>query len=192
MTRFWWVRHGPTHVNGFVGWTDAPADLTDVAALKRLDAHLPRDAVVVSSDLQRAVKTADAISQSRERLPNLHGLREMNFGAWEMKNFEQVSAADPTLARAFWENPGDHAPPQGESWHQASSRVKNAVDGLINTYVDRDIIAVAHVGVILSQLQQASQIPATAAMSFVIDNLSVTRLDYLSPNWRVKGVNHKP
>jgi alpha-ribazole phosphatase len=42
MTRLWLVRHGPTHARTMVGWTDLPADLSDVAALARLSAHLPR------------------------------------------------------------------------------------------------------------------------------------------------------
>ena len=28
MTRFWLVRHGPTHAKTMVGWTDLPADLS--------------------------------------------------------------------------------------------------------------------------------------------------------------------
>lgn len=192
MTRFWWVRHGPTHINGFVGWSDAPADLSDTAALARLDTYLPSNALVVSSDLQRAAKTADAICGTRRRLPDTPALREMNFGDWEMQNFKQVSEQHPKLARNFWEDPGDHTPPNGESWWQTAQRVNAAVNLLIENYPDHDIIAVAHVGVILTQLQHASSMPPAAAMSFVIDNLSVTRLEYLAPHWRVQGVNHKP
>jgi len=38
ITRFWWIRHGPTHAKGMVGWRDIPADLSDVAGLARLEA----------------------------------------------------------------------------------------------------------------------------------------------------------
>ena len=62
MTRFWWVRHGPTHRKDLVGWTDADADLSDVGALGRLSAHLPAGAPVISSDLIRCRATADAIA----------------------------------------------------------------------------------------------------------------------------------
>ncbi|MGL6209472.1 MAG: histidine phosphatase family protein, partial [Paracoccaceae bacterium] len=59
MTRFFWVRHGPTHAKTMVGWTDLPADLSDTAALDRLKATLPQGAVTISSDLIRATATAD-------------------------------------------------------------------------------------------------------------------------------------
>ncbi len=38
MTRFWLVRHGPTHAKAMIGWTDLVADLSDVETLARLSA----------------------------------------------------------------------------------------------------------------------------------------------------------
>ena len=81
MTRFWWVRHGPTHAKTMVGWQDAPADLSDQRALARLSEYLPQEAVVISSDLIRASATADAIESRRKRLPHDPALREIHFGA---------------------------------------------------------------------------------------------------------------
>lgn len=192
MTRFWWVRHGPTHQKCLVGWSDVPADLSDTAAIARLDNHLPQDALVISSDLQRSVKTADAICGPRQRLPDQSALREMNFGDWEMKTFNEVGQTHAKLSRQFWESPGHHTPPNGESWHQTADRVSTAVKHLATDHPDRDIIIVAHFGAILTQLQRATDMLPSAAMSFVIDNLSVTRIDHLGTAWRVKGVNHRP
>ncbi|MEY8841169.1 histidine phosphatase family protein, partial [Cribrihabitans sp. XS_ASV171] len=39
MTRLHFVRHGPTHAKGMVGWSDLPADLSDTALLDRLSSH---------------------------------------------------------------------------------------------------------------------------------------------------------
>ncbi|HBR36935.1 MAG TPA: histidine phosphatase family protein, partial [Sulfitobacter pontiacus] len=64
MTIWHWVRHGPTHEKNFVGWRDVPADLSDVAQLGRLNAHLPQRAVMVSSDLIRASATADTLASA--------------------------------------------------------------------------------------------------------------------------------
>lgn len=192
MTCWWWVRHGPTHADGLVGWTDLPADLSDLAALKRLDKHLPGDALIVSSDLSRCVATADAITHGRSRLNHAPEIREINFGEWEAKTFAEVSHLDPDTSRKYWSTPGDIAPRGGESWNQTSERVANYVDRMNREYAGRNIIAVAHFAVILTQLQRASKIPAKSALSFKIDNLSVTRLEFLDPAWRVHGVNHNP
>ena len=82
MTRLCLVRHGPTHAKTMVGWSDLPADLSDTAALDRLSSYLPPEALVISSDLSRAVATADAVQGARRRLGHDPDLREMNFGAW--------------------------------------------------------------------------------------------------------------
>ncbi len=192
MTRFWWVRHGPTHRKTMIGWTDAPADLSDIEGLARLDAHLPKDALVLSSDLSRCIETAKAIGGKRQFLPPRKNLRELHFGDWEDQSFDTASGLDPALIRAFWDTPGDIQAPNGESWNQLCLRVRGEVDQLCREHTNRDIVIVAHYGVILSQIQHAGNMPAKAATSFHIDNLSVTRLEHLGDAWRIMGVNHKP
>lgn len=192
MTNWWWIRHGPTHAKGMVGWSDLPADLSDEAALVRLSKHLPSDALVVSSDLSRSVATADKITGGRERLGHVTDLREIHFGDWEGKSAGEISKEQPELSRQYWSEPGTIKPPGGESWDEMSARVSATVAGMNAKYAGRDIIAVAHFGVILSQIQAASRITARSVLSFKIDNLSVTRLEFLDPSWRVHGVNHLP
>lgn len=190
MTRFWWVRHGPTHQKTFVGWRDVPADLSDTPGLARLNAHLPQGAVLVSSDLIRASATADHLGAGRNRLPHQAGLREFNLGDWDGKHYTDVAASHPALSRAYWEQPGDVAPPGGESWNAVAARVGAVVDGLRHSYPQRDIIVVAHVGVILTQLQVALNLSAHKALSYKIDNLSVTRLDHSETGWHAEAINH--
>lgn len=192
MTRLHLVRHGPTHARSMVGWSDLPADLGDRAALDRLDAALPAAATVVSSDLIRATATADAIQRGRRRLPHDPALREIHFGAWELRAFRDIEAENPGLARAWWETPGDACPPGGESWNQVRRRVDAAIDALIAGHPDGDLIVVAHFGVILTQVQRALAIDAASVLSYRIDNLSVTRITRLDRGWLVDGINRLP
>ncbi|MEY1554574.1 histidine phosphatase family protein [Yoonia sp. R2331] len=192
MTRFFWVRHGPTHEKSFVGWRDVPADLSDHALIARVDASLPQDAIVVASDLSRASATATAIGGTRTRLPDDPALREFNFGAWDGLPFDKVAARDPTLSRRFWEEPGDLAPPDGESWNAVAARVGASVDQLIARHPDHDIIAVAHIGVIMTQIQRASGSTAYQAMGHQIENLSTTELQMRNGRWQVGRINHIP
>ncbi len=172
----WWVRHGPTHAKGMVGWTDLPADLSDRAALARLDAALPGDVHVLSSDLVRTRATADAIAGARPRLAPREALRELHFGQWEMRGHAEIEAEDPERIRAFWEHPGEVRPPGGESWHELTSRVSGAVDRLLAEH--GRLIVVAHFGVILSELQRILGWEGEQAFAQRIDPLSLTRIDY--------------
>lgn len=185
MTRFWLVRHGPTHAKAMIGWTDLPADLSDTAALARLSNHLPANAPVISSDLARAVATADALSP-RPRLPHEAALREIHFGHWEARGFAEVEAEAPALIRAFWESPGDIRPPGGESWNDLTARTWSALDRLQGQAPD--VIVVAHFGPILAALQRAGGMTATQVFAHRIDNLSVTCLTLAPP--AVHRINH--
>ncbi|KJZ20805.1 histidine phosphatase family protein [Loktanella sp. S4079] len=192
MTRFWWVRHGPTHENNFVGWRDVPADLSDTALIRRVADYLPANAVVISSDLIRASTTADAIGGDRHRLADHQDLREFNFGDWDGLHFKEVSARDPKLSRDFWERPGDLAAPNGESWNAVAHRVGAVVDTLCTDFAGQNIIVAAHFGVIMTQIQRATRSTAYEAMGHQIDNLSVTDMTFDGDGWQLGKVNHLP
>lgn len=172
VTRYWLVRHGPTHASTMVGWTDLPADLSDRAAVARLSSHLP-DAPVISSDLVRARQTADALRGGRPRLADDPGLREIHFGDWEGAEFQSVYDKDRERVTEFWNNPGAIAAPNGESWDMLAARVTAALDRLAGP---PDIIVVAHFGAILTQVQRAEGWTSREAFSRRVRNLSVTDL----------------
>ena len=190
MTRVYLVRHGPTHQKNFVGWRDVPADLSDTSTIERLNAYLPKDATIISSDLSRAITTADAITGQRQRLAHEPQFREFNFGRWDGLNFKQVSETDPMLSRKFWEQPGDIAAPDGESWNAVADRVDRAIDKLMTDH--KSLIIVAHFGVIMTQIARAERKGAYAAMSYEIDNFSVTETHWDGNRWNIGKINHKP
>tara|TARA_R110000787_G_scaffold20666_22_gene61538 strand:+ start:390 stop:974 length:585 start_codon:yes stop_codon:yes gene_type:complete len=194
MTTWHWVRHGPTHEKSFVGWRDVPADLSDTALIARVRSHLPDQARMVSSDLVRSVATADALTTPQHRrLPHEPDLREINFGIWDGMRFDAIAARDPELSRAFWEKPGDIRAPGGETWNETMARVSAVVDRLNAAHPDGHIIAVAHFGVILTQVQRALRVSAYEAMAHKIDNISVTTLRHLGADrWDVDRINHLP
>lgn len=192
VTRLWWVRHGPTHEKAMVGWRDVPADLSDSAAIARLSGYLPAGSLIVSSDLIRAVATADALGQGRIRLPHDAGLRELHFGDWDGQTWDSIAASHPELSQAYWDDPGDHAPPNGESWNTAAARVSAATDTIIAAHGGRDIVLVAHFGAILTQLQRAMGCAAADVFVHRIDTLSVTRIDRHGAGWEIVSINHCP
>lgn len=188
VTRFFWLRHGPTHAKTMTGWRDIAADLSDHDGLSRLNAYLPQDAVVISSDLLRARMTADHVMGGRVRLPHARDLREFNFGLWDGLDFAAVSARDPDLSRAFWENPGDIAPPEGESWNDLSLRVGRVSDQLWQDYRGQSIVVVCHFGTILTEMARRAGLTASAALSHHIAPLSVTEITENQGQWSIQRI----
>jgi broad specificity phosphatase PhoE len=173
------------------GWRDVPADLSDTAALQRLNAHLPTQAAVISSDLIRATATADALTPGRHRLPHAPDLRELDFGDWDGRHWSDIAETHPDLSRRYWEDPGHHAPPNGESWNDAAARATRAADALL-AQTPGDLILVAHFGIILTQLARALDLTPHQALSYRIDPLSVTCLRHDGTRWHADSINHLP
>jgi alpha-ribazole phosphatase len=187
-TRIWWVRHAPTHARTLAGQRDIAADLSDSAALARLSAFLPAAAPVTSSDLLRARATADAIAFTHPRVPPDPGFREFDHGAWEGLHWTEIAARWPALSRQFWESPGDAAPPGGESWNAGAARVSRTIDRHLGTLPD--LIVVAHMGPILTQLARATGQSPADTLAQVIPPLSVTCLSHDGTAWSAALVAH--
>ena len=114
----------------------------------------------------------------------------MNFGAWELQRFDEVE--DQDRYRAFWEQPGDVRPPEGESWHELEARVGRGVDAALALNPGQDLVVVAHFGAILTQIQRSERISAYDAFAHRIDNLSVTEIEVTESGWRTVRINHCP
>lgn len=190
VARLWWVRHAPTHQKTICGQRDVPADFSDTAAVARLDTYLPKGATLVSSDLSRAVATADRLGDGRRRLPNETRLREFDFGEWDGMLPTAVAERDPEHSRAFWDMPGLVAAPGGECWNDVAERVTAAIDALAQDHPGVDLVAVAHLGVILSHLGAAGGLAPVQAIRHKLEPLSVTRLDREETGWRIVTINH--
>src|SRR5437660_873308 len=112
----------------YVGRTDAPLTDTGVqqaaAAAKRLaQAGI---GAIVSSPLQRTVRTAEEVSAATG-VPVVtdDGFRETDFGAWEGLTFAEVRERWPSEMTAWLADPSV-APPGRESFAQVSERVTAA------------------------------------------------------------------
>jgi len=194
VTRWWWLRHAPVPdpENRICGRLDPHCDLSDEGRLAALAKYLPRQAIVVESGLLRCHQTLGAIESAGLAVaPSIieSALQEQDFGRWQGRRWADLDQSKDPLVAAFWRDPAGTAPPGGESFEALIDRVRRAVTGMTSLFEGRDIIAVAHAGTIRAALAIALDLPAPAALSFVIDPLSVTRLDSIGEGWRIGGVN---
>ena len=189
-TRWWWVRHAPSAgLPGIIhGQDDVDADLNDDAAVNARIATLPKDAVWLTSGLPRTVQTAAALGGTNCRA--VAGLMEQHFGEWNGKNWNDLRANE---TQNFWMNFATEAPPGGESFVNMMDRVSGAISELSLEYEGRDIIAVAHAGTIRAALTMALNLFAKSALSFQLDNLSLTEIESIPDGdliaWCVHGIN---
>ena len=208
VTRWWWVRHAPVTVNNgrCYGQTDVPCDCSNDAAFAGLARLLPRDAVWVTSPLQRTHMTASGIVRAGLPGPDpIPGpgvivepdLIEQHFGEWQGVTYAELAERNGNQWPRFWLAPAHHAPPGGESFVALLARAHPAILRLSDEHAGRDIIAVTHGGTIRAALALALDLAPEATLAVSIDNLSLTRIEHFpganaAHPWRVATVNQSP
>jgi alpha-ribazole phosphatase len=184
-TFLWLIRHAPVDgVAGTIHASDAPADLGDRATLEALRRHLPRDGAAYASPARRTVETARALGLDPELVAEF---REQDFGAWTGGRHDELASTGGDAYAQFWSDPAHARPPGGESFEDQVARVRL---GLARVNAGSATLVV-HSGTIRAALCIALDLAPQAALRFVIDPLSLTRIDRLATGWRVVSVNQR-
>jgi alpha-ribazole phosphatase len=182
-TNLWLIRHAPVDgPRGVIHGPDAPADVGDATALAVLKAKLPANALAVCSPARRTWETAVALGLDPVKETCF---REQDFGAWTGRRHNELVAELGDAYRDFWKSPASNRPPGGESFVDQISR---ATAGLAQLPAG-DVVLVVHSGTIRALLAIALDLEPDGALRFVIDPLSLTRIDRLTNGWRVVAVN---
>src|SRR5882724_2795670 len=184
-TNFWLIRHAPVDgPRGVIHDPDAPADVSDLAAFAALKARLPQQAFAVCSPARRTRETACALGLDPVEEPCF---REQDFGAWTGRRHNDLTAELGAPYHEFWKSPASNRPPGGESFVDQIARAKTGLGSL----PAGDVVLVVHSGTIRAVLAIALDLTPDSALRFVIDPLSLTRIDRLAEGWRVVAVNQR-
>jgi alpha-ribazole phosphatase len=145
---------------------------------------LPANAFAVCSPARRTCETADALGLDPIREVNF---REQDFGTWTGRRHNDLVAELGDAYREFWKSPADNRPPGGESFADQIARANAGLAAL----PAGDVVLVVHSGTIRAVLAIALDLEPDSALRFVIDPLSLTRIDRLQDGWRVVAVNQR-
>src|SRR5580698_8075974 len=183
-TRWWWVRHAPVREdNGCIyGQKDLGCDTSDREVFEAVGKILPRDAIWAAG----YPKPSD--------MPHVKDLAEQHLGEWQGMHRATFLATRPAGSNWFAEI--DQPAPGGESFMDLYNRVTSAIGRFNAEHAGKNIIAVAHGGVIKAALGLALGGLPAKGLDFDIENCSVTRLDHFAVNghrnWRLPMVNQQP
>lgn len=199
-TRWWWIRHAPvtSHTGRIYGQQDVAAnfDGTEIT-IEALARVLPKEPVMVTSDLRRAKDTAERIATAGVKWSHNESepaFREQHFG--ELQGLSTNAFADlyDSTRLSGWFAPAFVRPPGGESFADVIGRVAPAVIRRTAENSGHDVVAIAHGGSIRAAICFALGLDPGTALSFSLDNLSLTRLDHITTNgttsvWRIVCIN---
>jgi probable phosphoglycerate mutase len=179
------IRHGETAWNaerrlqGHLDIALNPEGERQAAALANALRHEQFD-LIVSSDLQRARQTADAVAA-------LHGipvqldpaLRERCYGGFEGLLYAEIEQRFPVEFAAWQGRDIDGALPpgvnRGESFREFNARVTTAILGWAAAHPGQTLALVAHGGVLECAHRAALGMALETPRSFSIHNASINR-----------------
>ncbi|HLI06203.1 MAG TPA: histidine phosphatase family protein [Ktedonobacteraceae bacterium] len=181
--RLFLVRHGVTPYNlqaRYTGQADIPLSPLGVREAEAVGLRLASEHIdaVVSSDLERARVTAQAIAQH-------HGLsvledpdlRETGLGNWEGLTFAEVRAQQPDLLLHWYLEPGA-APHGGETMFQVRERAERALARWQALYPEGAVVWSTHGGFIGIMLCHLLGLDLTHRRQFRLGNTSITAVDF--------------
>lgn len=179
------IRHGETAWNAerrLQGHLDIPLNDEGERQARLLAEALAPEAIdlLVSSDLQRARQTAQAVATLRG-MPLLiePGLRERCYGGFEGLLYSEIEQRFPSEFAAWQARDIDAVLPNGkncgESFRQFYARATEAILGLASAHPGRTLALVAHGGVLECAYRMAGNLPLETPRDFKVYNASINR-----------------
>jgi probable phosphoglycerate mutase len=187
-TRILLIRHGETAWNAerrLQGHLDIPLNAEGRRQAAMLGAALAAEPIdlIVSSDLQRALQTAEAVAAPRsmavvqDRL-----LRERCYGGFEGLLYSEIEARFPDAFAAWQARDVDAALPPGrnpgESFRQFYARATGAILALGAANPGKTVAIVCHGGVLECAYRLARRLALETPRDFKVYNASVNRFDF--------------
>jgi 2,3-bisphosphoglycerate-dependent phosphoglycerate mutase len=192
-TRVMLIRHGETDWNlqtRLQGHTDVPLNARGRAQAARLRQALDGETLdaVYSSDLQRALHTAQAVSDATGApLITDTGLRERSFGCFEGLCQAELEARWPESALRWRRRDPAFGPDGGETLQDFYDRSLAAAERLVAAHPGGSIALVAHGGVLDTLYRAATRIALDAPRSWRSGNAAINRLLYGSSGFTLVG-----
>jgi alpha-ribazole phosphatase len=151
------IRHGETNENAvgcYLGHYDAPLNILGQQQIQHLAKilinTLRKDSIsaLYSSDLLRAKESAQIIGETLQMKPTTNAaLRELSFGMWECKTYEEIMSETPELVTNWINTPFKLAPPDGETLDELGERVNDWFKQILSEHSpDETILIVSHQG----------------------------------------------
>ena len=177
------LRHGATELSAerrFAGRGDIALTKEGIKQARlaaRKLAAAPGVDVILTSPLQRARRTAEAVAEATGApLIVDDDLIEADFGEWQGLTFAEARQRWPDELTAWLATP-DAAPPGGESFAMVALRVLAAMDRLVEAHKYKRTVVVSHVTPIKTLICRALLAPPEAMFRMNLDVASLTRID---------------
>lgn len=192
------VRHGATEANHkriYCGRSDLPLDATGILQAGELSkrSDLTEIDACFSSPLARCRQTAEIIFDHKNIMFD-SDLLEIDFGAWELKNWDEISVLFPLESMKWLKQDKDFVFPSGESVDGFFKRIERSAFRIKSRSFSGNyerIAVVAHSGVIRALICFLTGTGLERFMDIEIGNASVSCLEIEGDKAEIKFMNDR-
>ena len=150
--------------------------------------------ILISSDLNRAVETAEIIAvKIKLSITRDTSLRERNFGIMEGLTREEISEKYPDVLSQYYKRKATYEVENGESLNAFNNRVTMGLTRIVNSNEGKKILIVSHGGVLDCIIRMVFNYPLSASRNFSIFNTSINVFSVIDGKWTLEQwgiVNH--
>ncbi|CAD0008289.1 alpha-ribazole phosphatase [Flavobacterium chungangense] len=164
------VRHTETTCEKGICYGQSDVDLAEPfeSVFENILSQLPSKAIIFSSPLKRCVTLAKYIQNNIKTISYEEDKRlmEMNFGDWEMKNWNSIPQEQ---LNPWMEDFVNIKVSNGESFVELHERANDFLSEKKSKKINHPVIIIAHAGIIRSFLCHHSSLPLKDAFQNKVD-----------------------
>jgi len=197
LTKIVLVRHG--HVEGihpprFRGREDLPltkrGNVEARAVAQRIESEW-RPKKVYTSPLSRCIATGGAIANACGiEAQSIEQLKDMNYGTWQMKSYEEMATAEPKLYATWFAAPHLMRFPGGDSLQELVSRSADALRLVLERHRDGTVVLVSHDSINRALLLQLADLPLSSYWRLAQDPCCINEIDVDDGRILIRRINN--
>jgi len=191
-TTLYIVRHGQTEWNclGLLqGQLSSPLTKEGIAQAEDFRHEITElnPDLVYSSDQERAFITAQILTSDLDLEIHTHvGLREMNFGIFQGKNWDYIEKEMSDIYEVYRQDDPDFVIPEGESHNQFHQRAVDTLNEIAKAHPGKKVLIVSHGGTINKILGYVEGLTPSANRFFRTKNLAMNIIEFEEDEYTLK------
>ena len=160
------------------------------ATVARRVAGAWRPSKIYTSPMSRCIETGAAIAKACGAPTEIcDDLTDIDYGAWQLKTFEEAKSENPTLFAAWFATPHLIRFPNGESLQDLVARAANALRFVLGRHPDDTIVLVGHDSVNRALLMQLIDQPLSAYWRIAQSPCCLNEIDIAGGKISVQRIN---
>jgi alpha-ribazole phosphatase len=177
------------HCYGSLDWKLSPRGVLQAHAAAQALSGEPFSAIY-SSPRRRCTEAAAIVAAGRDfPVQTMESLRELDFGEFEGRSYDEIAALYPALYHQWMEHPTEVRFPGGESFADMRARVIAAAGDLRLRHAGETVIFVTHGGVIRILLAEALGMAPATIFRIAQSHGAINRIRYFGDVPSVELVN---